>query len=114
MDIQKLFFSFDGRLNRKPYFLSQLGLGVVSGIFAALFGDSTNFFVAISVLAVSLAIFFASVALVVKRLHDLDKKGWWALILLIPLINILFGLYLVFAKGTDGSNRFGDDPLQTF
>ncbi|MBQ7198976.1 MAG: DUF805 domain-containing protein, partial [Selenomonadaceae bacterium] len=54
------------------------------------------------------------VSLIIKRLHDLDKGGLWVLIMLIPIVDFFFGLYLLFAKGTDGYNQYGADPLQTF
>jgi Predicted membrane protein len=53
-----------------------------------------------------------SLSLMVRRLHDLNKSWTWIFILFIPLVNFLFYLYLLFAKGTVGSNRFGDDPLE--
>lgn len=46
-------------------------------------------------------------SLVVRRLHDLDKRGWWSLLLLLPIINIGFVVYLVLNKGKLKSNRFG-------
>jgi uncharacterized membrane protein YhaH (DUF805 family) len=62
---------------------------------------------------------WAGFALVVKRLHDLDKPGWhyvWMFLLpgllgLLGLIWLLLGLlYLLLARGTDGPNRFGYPP----
>ncbi|WP_222931133.1 DUF805 domain-containing protein [Selenomonas caprae] len=46
------------------------------------------------------------------RLHDLDKTGWLSLIFLIPYANVPWGIYLLFAKGTEGPNQYGPDPLQ--
>ena len=34
LDIQKMFFSLDGRLNRKPYFFGNLALALISGLSA--------------------------------------------------------------------------------
>ena len=48
---------------------------------------------------------------VVRRLHDLDKSGWWIWLFLVPLFNIYLGALLFFKKGTEGPNRFGMDPL---
>jgi len=42
----------------------------------------------------------------VKRLHDIDKSGWYALYILIPFLGIFFLFYLLFSKGTDGENRY--------
>lgn len=41
------------------------------------------------------------------RCHDLDKTGWLALLLLVPYLNILFLIYLLVKKGTDGPNTYG-------
>ena len=52
-----------------------------------------------------------NIMLMIRRLHDLDKSGYFALIALIPLIGAIFSIYLFFAPGTVGYNRYGADPL---
>ncbi len=49
--------------------------------------------------------------LAVRRLHDLDKSGWWLLIGMIPLVGAIILLVWFCSRGTGGSNRFGADPL---
>ncbi|MBR2507800.1 MAG: DUF805 domain-containing protein, partial [Bacilli bacterium] len=49
---------------------------------------------------------------IVRRCHDLDKSGYWGLLVLIPIVNFFFLLYLLFAKGTEGWNQYGRDPLE--
>jgi uncharacterized membrane protein YhaH (DUF805 family) len=59
---------------------------------------------------VGLAIIVPGIAVSVRRLHDLDRSGWW---LLLGLTGI-GGFVLLFwdcMKGSDGPNRFGPDPL---
>ena len=51
------------------------------------------------------------VALGCRRLHDVDKSGWWQLIMIIPLIGFLVLLYWFVKRGDVGQNRFGADPL---
>jgi len=46
----------------------------------------------------------------VRRLHDMDKSGWWILFLLVPGLNAVLLLVLLFRRGTAGPNRFGDNP----
>lgn len=43
-----------------------------------------------------------------RRLHDIDRSGWWMLIAFIPLIGWLVLLYWYVQPGTPGTNRFGD------
>lgn len=47
----------------------------------------------------------------IRRMHDLNKSGWWLLISLIPYVDIIFSIYVIFAPGTRGDNRYGADPL---
>ncbi|EGS32643.1 MULTISPECIES: DUF805 domain-containing protein [Megasphaera] len=48
---------------------------------------------------------------VIRRLHDRNKSGWHCIIMYLPYIGILFWVYLLFAKGTKGNNKYGPDPL---
>jgi uncharacterized membrane protein YhaH (DUF805 family) len=49
------------------------------------------------------AVLVPSIAVAVRRMHDVDKSGWF---ILIPIYNII----LYFTPGTEGTNRFGTDP----
>ena len=50
--------------------------------------------------------------LVIRRLHDIGRSGWWWLLVFIPFVNFIMGIYLMSQKGETGPNRFGPDPLQ--
>lgn len=50
-------------------------------------------------------------AVAVRRLHDLDKSGWWLLLALVPMLGILVLIIFWTVEGTRGANRFGPDPL---
>lgn len=64
-------------------------------------------------------IFFASISLVVRRLHDLGHSGKWLLafmlISFIPILGVLFSfaliIYLSFKKGKNESNKYGEPPI---
>ena len=57
-----------------------------------------------------LAVLIPTLAVTVRRLHDIDRTGWWILINLIPLIGTIVLLVFEVTPGTPGSNRFGPDP----
>ena len=57
----------------------------------------------------ALAVIIPGIAVTVRRLHDLDKSGWWYLIVLIPLAALLL-LYWLCQPGTVGPNTYGTDP----
>jgi uncharacterized membrane protein YhaH (DUF805 family) len=46
----------------------------------------------------------------VRRLHDLGRKGWLAIGLLVPVVNLGIGLWLLCAPGDPETNRYGPAP----
>jgi uncharacterized membrane protein YhaH (DUF805 family) len=58
----------------------------------------------------SLALFLPGLAVSIRRLHDLDRTGWWVLIAL-TVIGIILLIVWACMRGTVGPNRFGPDPL---
>jgi len=126
----KEYFSHEGRLNRKPFFLMYLGVVFCQFIVGRIWGSVSNVEL-VSDVGVLFAIIFTFLAAVlflssgifmltqsIKRLHDLNKSGWYILIrfaAFIPFIGFLivlaFEFYLLLIKGTEGPNQFGPDPL---
>jgi uncharacterized membrane protein YhaH (DUF805 family) len=60
---------------------------------------------------VGLALFLPSLAVGARRLHDTDRRGWWLLLWLIPLIGWIILIVFLCQRGTEGPNRFGEDDL---
>lgn len=59
----------------------------------------------------SLATLLPSLAVGARRLHDIDRSGWWLLIGFIPVIGLIV-LIVFFAKRGDAMpNRFGLPPI---
>ena len=134
MDWKNLYLSFEGRLNRKPFWLGLLAMAVVIWILEfiifSMFGGSAMMSIdannpdaaaamttAMSGMMVPFSILFLvflwpTLAIYTKRWHDRDKSGWWSLIMFVPIIGGLwFLIECGFLRGTDGPNRFGNDPL---
>jgi uncharacterized membrane protein YhaH (DUF805 family) len=61
----------------------------------------------------SLAILLPSIAVGVRRLHDINKSGWMLLIAFIPLIGWIWLIILTATEGTKGDNEYGSDPKET-
>ncbi len=60
---------------------------------------------------VGLALFLPGLAVSIRRLHDLDRTGWWFLLIFIPIIGVIWLIIWDCMRGTVGPNRFGPDPL---
>ncbi len=116
MTVSRALFSFRGRLSRRDYwlkgFLVMLPIGIFNNILAS--GIDTD---GARVLAIIIGVgsLWPGLALLVKRLHDHNRSGWFAATLLIPLANIVFLMWITaevwFLRGTVGPNRFGEDPV---
>lgn len=55
---------------------------------------------------ISISFYFSLICLI-RRLHDLNKTGWFSLLIFVPFVNFIFIIYVCAAKGTAGPNRFG-------
>jgi len=57
-----------------------------------------------------IAIIIPSLAVMVRRLHDVNKSGWFIFISLIPFIGAIWLLVLLFTDSTFGNNKYGPNP----
>lgn len=57
-----------------------------------------------------LAMLFLSMRLAVLRLHDINRSGWWSLVMLVPYVGGVASLVVALLPGTEGSNEHGDAP----
>ncbi len=60
---------------------------------------------------VGLGLMLPQLAVMVRRLHDTGRSGWWYWIILIPLIGAILLLVWFCSRGTVGNNQYGSDPL---
>jgi len=111
--MSKILFSFEGRINRKPFWMIILvfliGLIVTTVIDMETTGQDTG----IASILFYLIMVWPLLAIQVKRWHDVDKSGWWLLIGIIPIVGAIWAFIVNgFFTGTEGTNRFGDNPLK--
>lgn len=58
-----------------------------------------------------LALLLPCIAIGIRRLHDLDRTGWWMLLALTGIGGLVLLVFFCM-RGTPGPNRFGPDPLE--
>ena len=112
MTLRQLYLSPRGRINRQPYWLYSVPLAILSLLPLAVQGETTPPWFAVLFLPLSLVVLWAAQMLNIKRLHDLNRSGWWLLLLLVPYAGAIAALiYLGFTPGTASENHYGADPL---
>lgn len=106
--------NFTGRARRKEYWMFALfngifilGIMLVSGGIAA--ATDMPAIMGLYMIYV-LGVLVPSLAVVVRRLHDVGKSGWFYLIGLIPLIGPIWIFVLLVTEGDTGPNQYGPDP----
>ena len=58
----------------------------------------------------ALALLIPSIAVGVRRLHDIGKSGWWILVGLVPIIGALLLIYFYVLDSQVGENQYGPNP----
>jgi uncharacterized membrane protein YhaH (DUF805 family) len=112
MDWKWYLFSFEGRINRKPWWAFQVSATILAA-FVAYLDTSPHSEISGPQMAFVLVAFFPKLAIDVKRWHDLNRSAWWVLVNLIPLAGHIYTYVMCgFVPGRPGSNRFGPNPLE--
>ncbi len=100
MAVLKNYAGFDGRARRSEYWYFFLINLVISAVLNTV-GGAIDFIYLGSIY--SLAVLVPSIAVGVRRMHDVGKSGWF---LLIPIYNLI----LAATEGESGENEYGADP----
>ena len=111
-------YSLNGRIGRIQY----LAYGVIWGLLlsfiyavvvllGSMTGPSLSGMILMLVFILMLPfLIYMYIFLPRRRLHDLGKSGWWLLLLLVPIANLIMLLYLYFGRGQEGFNDYGLPP----
>ena len=114
LEVLKKYAVFSGRARRKEYWFFALFNAII--VFALTVIDISaglyDAFAEIGLLSglYSLAVLLPSIAVSVRRLHDIGRTGWWLLIVFIPLVGIIVLLVFAVLDSMPGDNRYGPNP----
>lgn len=100
------YVDFRGRSSRAEYWWVFL-INLVLELLFTLGARSTSAVSDLGLLYV-LAAIIPGLALVVRRLHDSDHRGWWIFIALVPFVGALVLLFFELLPSTPGPNRYGE------
>lgn len=109
--------NFNGRARRKEYWMFTLfyTLLVMACAFALALLVATGAYmltllVAVMSIAAILVHVVPSLAVAVRRLHDVGQSGWFLLLALVPYIGNLIIFVFSVIEGNKGTNKYGPDP----
>jgi uncharacterized membrane protein YhaH (DUF805 family) len=111
--------NFKGRARRSEYWYFALANGLISILLivvgvaiGSIFGDAlTGGIIGYVFFGLyTLATILPGLGVVVRRLHDVGKSGWFYLVAFIPFIGGIWILILFCTEGNRGPNQYGPDP----
>lgn len=110
----KQYADFSGRARRKEYWmfvLFNIIVAIIAGIIDGVLG-LINPEIGLGIFGglYSLAVLIPSIAVAVRRLHDIGKSGWYYLLGLIPIVGTIVLLIWFCTEGEHGVNKWGEDP----
>lgn len=110
----KKFADFNGRARRMEFWMFIVGIvgaAIITSIIDGILGMGGMMFGYYGPLTTLLLLgtLVPYVACAVRRFHDQDKTGWLVIMAFIPLVNLVF-LVFMFLEGTRGDNQYGPDP----
>lgn len=99
--------NFNGRARRSEYWYFFLFNFIISIVLAVV-----DNFIGFSLIGgiYSLAVLIPSIAVGVRRLHDINKSGWYLLVAFIPIAGAIWLIILLATEGNMGNNQYGPDP----
>ncbi len=119
VEVLRKYATFTGRARRQEYWmfvlvnvLISIVLGVIDGIMSGVangVSGSSNINITVLGSLYSLLVLVPSLAVGVRRLHDTGRSGWWMLLALVPLVNLLLLVFFI-QEGVAGPNEYGPDP----
>ena len=111
----KKFIVFKGRSSRQEYisfsvfvFIISFLLSLIEGLLG-LFPSAEDWSVLESIFV--LVTILPSFSVMVRRLHDINKSGWWFFITLTIIGFIPFVYWVIFKRSDEGENKYGSNPL---
>jgi len=113
--VLKKYAEFDGRSRRKEYWmfvLFNLIISIALASFERMLGLGNEYGTGFLSTIYSIGVLIPSIAVGIRRLHDIGKSGWWLLIVLIPVIGWIWIIVLLATDGHPGSNEYGINPKE--
>ena len=115
LKVLQQYTDFSGRARRKEYwmfFLFNMIFAFCAAIIDNILGLKFNQDIPYGFLYLvyGLFTFLPGIAVLVRRLHDVGKSGWWYFIVFIPIIGVIWLLVLLATDSNPGSNEYGANP----
>jgi len=96
-------FNADGRISRKDFFITWIIIFFINSV-------------AIFIPIIGIIYVFITIPLMyimaIRRLHDINKSGWYIILMFVPFVFVVFAIYLFCANSVNENNKYGNPPQE--
>ncbi|NJB81553.1 DUF805 domain-containing protein [Wenyingzhuangia aestuarii] len=110
LKVLKQYADFNGRARRKEYWMFFLFNIIISWVLQGIAITSGFSLIGYIASIYSLAVLLPGIGVSIRRLHDVNKSGWFMFIALIPLVGMIWLIVVLATEGDKGPNQYGPDP----
>ena len=115
LKVLQQYTDFSGRARRKEYWMFFLFnmifafcAAIIDNILGLKFDQNSPY--GFLYIVYGLFMFLPGLAVLVRRLHDVGKSGWWYFIVFIPILGAIWLLVLLATDSNPGNNEYGANP----
>ncbi|MBC8947626.1 MULTISPECIES: DUF805 domain-containing protein [Xenorhabdus] len=113
LSVLKNYAEFSGRARRKEYWMFYL-FNIIVFLALIVLGSAINDTAGFALLLIYIIVtFIPSLAVTIRRLHDINRSGWWFLLAFVPVASIVLFVFTLL-EGTQGDNEYGADPRRKY
>lgn len=114
LTVLKRYTVFNGRAGRPEYWyfllfnvIASIALAILDNVLG-LVPKGTN--VGVLGAIYSLAVILPGIAVAIRRMHDINRSGWWVLISAIPIVGWIIFIIWAARESDAGPNQYGQGP----
>lgn len=111
------YLDLNERASRREFWWYQFVVMVIligSGLLSFILSDTPQDVMPVIYATIILVLLCPSYSVLVRRLHDTGRSGWWGILILLPVIGWLVLFVFMVRKSQECENRFGSPPVYFF
>ena len=111
------YLDLNERASRREFWWYQFVVMVIligSGLLSFILSDTPQDVIPVIYATITLVLLYPSYSVLVRRLHDIGRCGWWGILIILPVVGWLILLFFLLRKGQECENRYGPPPIYFF
>ncbi|BAS68205.1 DUF805 domain-containing protein [Bathymodiolus septemdierum thioautotrophic gill symbiont] len=109
LEVLKKYTVFNGRATRSEYWYFTL-FNIIATIICSILDAVIGSGLGIIGLIYALAVLLPYIGVMIRRLHDINRSGWWQLIAIVPILGWILIIIWTTKDSDEEANQYGENP----